>query len=107
MATNRKASMAKRQREMDQKDRVKERSSRRDERQARAEARKANGEVGAPVDEIQFNADGSPILPVIDTDDGISLVPKDDGAGPAPSPAAAATPSTGNRAAGGRAAAGS
>lgn len=61
MADNRKATMAKRQRELAQKDRVQLRAARRSERAARAEARKAAGGVD-PVDEIQFDADGRPIV---------------------------------------------
>jgi hypothetical protein len=62
MAVNRKATMAKRQREMDQKDRVKQREARQAERQARAEERKAAGLSVDPLDELQFDADGRPIV---------------------------------------------
>ena len=54
MSTDRKASIAKRQREMEQKDRAKERELRRTDRRARAEARSATGAIGpeiaAPID---------------------------------------------------------
>ena len=72
MAVNRKATMAKRQREMDQKDRVKMREARQAERQARAEARKAAGLGADPLDELTFDADGRPI--VARSEDGM-LVP--------------------------------
>lgn len=62
MAVNRKATMAKRQREMDQKDRVKQREARQAERQARAEARKEAGLSTDPLDELQFDAEGRPIV---------------------------------------------
>jgi len=56
MSTNRKASIAKRQRELDQKDRAKEREQRREERKTRTEARVASGAVGpeisAPIDPL-------------------------------------------------------
>ncbi|MEZ4366514.1 MAG: hypothetical protein R2939_09540 [Kofleriaceae bacterium] len=53
MATNFKATMAKRQREMGQKDRVRDRLERRNERKARAEARAASGQVGPEIGEPQ------------------------------------------------------
>ncbi len=62
MATNRRATMAKRQRELDQKDRVKEREKRLTERQARTEARKNGTEVGTGIDEITFDEEGRPIV---------------------------------------------
>jgi hypothetical protein len=71
MAINRKATMAKRQREMDQKDRVKQRETRQAERQARTEARKAAGLSTDPIDDIQFDADGRPI--VARTEDGLPV----------------------------------
>ncbi len=49
MSTNRKASIAKRQREMDQKDRVKEREARRAERRARIQERVVAGRVGPEI----------------------------------------------------------
>jgi hypothetical protein len=56
MSTNRKASIAKRQRELDQKDRAKEREQRREERKTRSEARTASGvtgpEIAAPIDPL-------------------------------------------------------
>ena len=73
MADNRKATMAKRQREMDQKDRVKQREARQAERQARAEARKAAGLNDDPLADLQFDADGRPI--VNRDEDGIVIVP--------------------------------
>lgn len=51
MSTNRKATMAKRQRELAQKDRVKDREARREERKARAAARAASGLVGPDMGE--------------------------------------------------------
>ncbi len=72
MSTNRKASIAKRQRELDQKDRAKEREQRRDERRVRAEARTASGSVGpeiaAPIDP-HAPLPGDPVLPVGITND--------------------------------------
>jgi hypothetical protein len=52
MSINRKATMAKRQREMEQKDRVKEREQRRAERKVRQAERVASGVTGAPIDEL-------------------------------------------------------
>jgi hypothetical protein len=52
MSINRKATMAKRQREMEQKDRVKEREQRRAERKVRQAERVASGVTGAPTDEL-------------------------------------------------------
>lgn len=69
MAVNRKATMAKRQREMDQKDRVKQREARHADRQARADARKAAGLSTDPLDDLQFDADGRPI--VVRDEDGM------------------------------------
>ncbi len=76
MATNRRATMAKRQREQDQKDRVKEREARLADRQARTVARKANGDLdpgtGDPaVDDIRFDEEGRPI--VARSEDGMPL----------------------------------
>lgn len=62
MAVNRKATMAKRQREMDQKDRVKQREARHADRLARAEARKAAGLSADPLADLQFDADGMPVV---------------------------------------------
>ena len=50
MSTNRKASMAKRQRELDQKDRVKDREQRRVERRSRLAERVSAGVVGSPIE---------------------------------------------------------
>ena len=58
MAVNRKATMLKRQREMDQKDRVKQREVRHAERLAR----KAAGLGTTGLDDLQFDADGRPIV---------------------------------------------
>ena len=69
MAVNRKATMAKRQREMDQKDRVKQREVRHAERLARAEARKAAGLGSDPLDDLQFDANGMPV--VVRDEDGM------------------------------------
>lgn len=65
MSDQRKATMAKRQREMDQKDRVKERESRRNERRLRIQARASLGRSGPeieppapPVAAASFDEDG-------------------------------------------------
>jgi hypothetical protein len=50
MSDQRKATMAKRQREMDQKDRVKERESRRNERRLRIQARASLGRSGPEIE---------------------------------------------------------
>ncbi|MBK9036769.1 MAG: hypothetical protein IPL61_36890 [Myxococcales bacterium] len=50
MATNRKASLTKRQRELDQKDGVRDREVRRAERLTRLAERVAAGVVGAPIE---------------------------------------------------------
>lgn len=49
----RKATMAKRQREMDQKDRVREREQRRADRKNRLAERVAAGVVGAPIEPLE------------------------------------------------------
>jgi hypothetical protein len=69
MSVNRKATMAKRQRELAQKDNVKDREQRRQERKARAEARAASGQVGPEMGEPQrFDDDlDGPIGAVVDT----------------------------------------
>jgi hypothetical protein len=62
MSTNKKATMAKRQREMEQKDRVKEREQRRFDRRARAQERADSGVVGPGVGEIMHVEDeASPV----------------------------------------------
>jgi hypothetical protein len=62
MSTNRKASMAKRQRELEQKDRVRDRAQRRAERKTRSEERVASGQVGAPIEALPLDDDGNPIV---------------------------------------------
>ena len=52
MATNRKATMAKRARELAQKDRAKDREQRRADRRARAAERAASGQVGPPIEAL-------------------------------------------------------
>lgn len=72
MSTNRKATMAKRQRELEQKDRAKAKEARAAERQARALDRKTSGAAPIdPIDEIQFDADGRPI--VARSEDGMPI----------------------------------
>jgi hypothetical protein len=78
MAINRKATMAKRQRELEQKDRVKDRESRRAERKARSEARIAAGESGPEMGEppVVESTDPAPVATTPDTlppsrDDGV------------------------------------
>jgi hypothetical protein len=64
MATNRKATMAKRQRELAQKDRVQQRADRRAERRSRAQERAASGAVGSgpPIGKpIVLDENGIPI----------------------------------------------
>jgi hypothetical protein len=51
--SDRRATMAKRQREQDQKDRVREREARRAERRERAAARAASGLVGPEIAEME------------------------------------------------------
>lgn len=68
MSDQRKASMAKRQREMDQKDRVKERESRRNERRLRIQARASLGRSGPEIE-----PPAAPVAPAFDEDGPRSL----------------------------------
>jgi hypothetical protein len=63
MSTNRKATMAKRQRELNQKDRVKERETRRQERRSRIQERVVSGVSGPPIATADLPAAG-PVLGV-------------------------------------------
>jgi hypothetical protein len=64
MSTNRKATMAKRQRELNQKDRVKEREQRRQERRSRIQERVVSGVSGPPIASADLPPARGPVLGV-------------------------------------------
>jgi len=72
MSTNRKATMAKRQRELNQKDRVKEREQRRQERRGRIQQRVAAGVSGPPIAEAEPSSMSAP-APILGVDGPRSL----------------------------------